>query len=106
MSKKTSSGGQDVGGSYAAQLPDALLRAFDTNDRINRYLIENLPVEAWRAKPPDGKGRSIASIVAHVHNVRVMWLKAARAGDLPEQLNRATVTPAEAVRAWEAAAQR
>lgn len=99
MPKKTSSGGEVAAQPYAAQLPEALLKAFDTNDRINRYLIENLPVEAWNAKP-DGKGRSIAAIAAHMHNVRVMWLKAAKGGDLPEQLNRATVTPAEAIKAW------
>jgi len=86
----------------AFSLPDALLNAFDTNDRINRYLIENLPAAAWRAEPPGGKGRTIAAIVAHVHNVRVMWLKAAAKGSaIPEQLDRATVTPAQAVKALE-----
>ncbi len=34
---------------------EALLAAFDTNDRINHYLIENLPEEAWRAEPPAGQ---------------------------------------------------
>ncbi|MGB8976266.1 MAG: DinB family protein [Terriglobales bacterium] len=84
-------------------LADALLGAFDTNDRINHYLIDNLPDEAWRAEPPDGKGRDIASIVAHMHNVRVMWLKAAggkaspeRDAKIPEQLDRHKVTPAQA----------
>jgi uncharacterized damage-inducible protein DinB len=81
------------------QLPQALLNAFDTNNRISVYLIENLPAEAWRAKPPGGKGRTIAAIVAHMHNVRVMWLKTAKAEDIPEQLERETVTPARAVRA-------
>jgi uncharacterized damage-inducible protein DinB len=87
--------------SYVAQLPAALLNAFKTNDRINHYLIDNLPPEAWSAKPVDGKGRTIAAIVAHMHNVRVMWLKAAKAQDIPEQLERATVTPAQALRALE-----
>ena len=45
-------------------LPQALLTSFDTNDRINQYMIENLPAEAWRADPPGGKGRTIAAIVA------------------------------------------
>src|SRR5215472_14041786 len=81
---------------YAAQLPAALLSAFHTNDRINHYLIENLPTAAWKAKPPGDKGRTIAAIVAHMHNVRVMWLKAAKAEEIPEQLDRATVTPAQA----------
>jgi len=88
--------------SYASQLPAALLNAFDTNNRINHYLIENLPREAWRAKPPDGKGRTIVAIVAHMHNVRVMWLKATKADEIPEQLDRATVTPAQAGQALEA----
>jgi uncharacterized damage-inducible protein DinB len=87
--------------SYLAHLPAALLNAFRTNDRINHYLIDNLPPEAWCAKPVDGKGRTIAAIVAHMHNVRVMWLKAAKAEDIPEQLDRATVTPAQALRALE-----
>lgn len=76
-------------------LPEALLAAFDTNDRINHYLIENLPAEAWRAEPPANKGRDIASIVAHMHNVRGMWLKAS-GGKIPEQLDRHKVTVAQA----------
>lgn len=80
-------------------LPQALLTAFETNDRINQYLIENLPSEAWRAEPPDGKGRTIAAIVAHMHNVRVMWLKAAKSPAIPEQLKKETVTPSQAAKA-------
>lgn len=87
--------------SYAAQLPETLLHALDTNNRISLYLIENLPTEAWNAKPPGGKGRTVAAIVAHMHNVRVMWLKAAKAEDIPEQLERSTVTPVEAAHALE-----
>src|SRR5579862_2739084 len=83
-------------------LSDALLTAFDTNDRINQYMIENLPAEAWRAEPPEGKGRTIAAIVAHIHNVRVMWLKAAAKGSkIPEQLDRSSVTPAQAAKGLE-----
>src|SRR5882672_10158232 len=81
-------------------LPEALLSAYDINDRINRYLIENLPDAAWRAKPPDGKGRDVASVVAHMHNVRVMWLKATK-GKIPAQLDKAMVTLAQAGKALE-----
>jgi uncharacterized damage-inducible protein DinB len=81
-------------------LPHALLNAFNTNDRINQYLIENLPAKAWIAEPPEGKGRTVAAIVAHMHNVRVMWLKAsARGSKIPEQLDRSSVTPAQASKA-------
>ena len=83
-------------------LPQALLTSCDTNNRINQYLIENLPAEAWRAEPPAGKGRTIAAIVAHLHNVRVMWLKAAAKGSkIPEQLDRTSVTRTEATKALE-----
>jgi len=86
---------------YVKQLPQALLNAFDTNNRINQYLIDNLPQEAWNAKHPDGKGRTIAAMVAHMHNVRVMWLKAAKSDEIPEQLDRTTVMPEQAVKALE-----
>ena len=86
---------------YLRQIPAALLNAFNTNNRVNHYLIDNLPPAAWKAKPPDGKGRTIPAIVAHMHNVRVMWLKAAKAEEIPGQLDRATVTPAQALHAFE-----
>jgi uncharacterized damage-inducible protein DinB len=79
-------------------LSEALLSAFDTNDHINQYLLESLPPEAWRAEPPNKKGRDIAGVVAHMHNVRVMWLKAAK-GKIPDQLDRFVVTPAQAKKA-------
>lgn len=82
-------------------LPQSLVAAFETNDRITRYLIENLPNDAWNAKPPDGKGRTVAAIVAHIHNVRVMWLKATKAESIPEQLEKSTVTPTQAAKALE-----
>jgi len=78
-------------------LSSALLNAFELNDRINQYLIDSLPANAWRAEPLGGKGRNIASIVAHMHNVRVMWLKAtAKGSTIPDQLERTKVTPAQA----------
>jgi len=80
---------------------DALLSAFDTNDLINQYLLDSLPAEVWRAEPPGNKGRDIAGVVAHMHNVRVMWLKATK-GKVPAQLDRFTVTPAQAKKALDA----
>lgn len=79
---------------------EALLNAFEINDRINHYVIDQLSPEAWRADPPDGKGRTIAAIVAHVHNVRIMWLKAAAKGSkIPAQLDRHSVTQTQAKKA-------
>jgi uncharacterized damage-inducible protein DinB len=81
-------------------LPEALLNAYATNDKITRYLAENLSDEAWRAEPPGGKGRTAAAIFSHIHNVRVMWLKAAAKGSkIPDQLDRHTVTRQQALKA-------
>ena len=77
----------------------ALLRSLDTSDRITRYLVENLTDDAWRAEPAGGKGRGIASIVAHIHNVRLMWLKAIKGAPLPAQLDKDAVTRDGALRA-------
>jgi uncharacterized damage-inducible protein DinB len=82
-------------------LAEALLAAFDTNDRINQYLLDSLPIEAWRAEPPGKKGRDVAGIVAHMHNVRVMWLKATK-GNVPDQLDKFTITVAQAKKALDA----
>ena len=67
-------------------LKAALISAFATNNRIDQYLIENIPAEAWAAKPPEGKGRTIAAIAVHIHNVRLMWLKAVGVAKLPAKL--------------------
>ncbi len=80
-------------------LGESLLSALATSERINQYLLEGLAAEAWRAETP-GEGRTIAAVVAHLHNVRLMWLKAAAKGiRVPAQLDRLKVTPAQARKA-------
>jgi uncharacterized damage-inducible protein DinB len=55
--------------------------AWASHDRINRYLLAAIPDEALGAVSAS-KGRTVAEQFAHIHNVRLMWLKAA----LPELL--------------------
>ncbi len=75
----------------------SLVSALATSERINQFLLEGLTDAAWRAEPPGGEGRTIAAIVAHVHNVRLMWLKVAAKGSrIPPQLDRSRVTRAQA----------
>jgi uncharacterized damage-inducible protein DinB len=79
-------------------LHQALLNAFETNERINQNLLENIPAPAWHTTP-SGKGRTIVAIVAHIHNVRVRWLKAAaKESGIPEQLDRNSTTPSQAAK--------
>lgn len=74
-------------------LPEGLVEMYATNDRITRYMIQNLDEESWHAEPPGGKGRTIGAVAAHIHNVRGMWLKAA-VGEQVEKLEPKTAARA------------
>jgi uncharacterized damage-inducible protein DinB len=54
-----------------------IAEAWAIHDRIHRYLLASLPDEALSAVSAS-KGRSVAEQFAHIHNVRLMWLKSAR----------------------------
>ncbi|AIE86153.1 DinB family protein [Fimbriimonas ginsengisoli] len=60
---------------------EALLDTWRINDRINRYLLDSIPPEALATAL--SKGKSVSGNLTHIHNVRLMWLKAA-APDLHE----------------------
>ena len=78
------------------QLDRAAVRIFAANDRVNQMLIEHLDPAVWRAKPP-GNTRTIAAIFAHMHNVRLKWVRlSAPHLKVPAQLNRAHCTPQQA----------
>lgn len=82
---------------------DAVLRSFSIHNRIHLYLLDSLAPEVWLATPPGGKGRTVAALVSHIHAVRLMWLKAAGAKELPAPLEK-TAMVAEAKEALEASA--
>jgi uncharacterized damage-inducible protein DinB len=78
------------------ELGRAAARTFAANDRIHQMLIEHLDPGAWRAKAP-GKGRSIAAIFTHIHNVRTKWIRlTAPHLKVPQQLSRSRCTPQQA----------
>jgi len=54
-----------------------VLEAWAIHDRINRYLLAAVPDAALSAVSAS-KGRTVAEQFAHIHNVRLMWLKAAQ----------------------------
>jgi len=51
-----------------------IAEAWAIHDRINRYLLAAVPDEALSAVSAS-KGRTVAEQFAHIHNVRLMWLK-------------------------------
>ncbi|HXM67047.1 MAG TPA: DinB family protein [Candidatus Acidoferrum sp.] len=72
------------------------VQIFAANERMNQILIEQLDPAAWRAKPA-GKGRSIAAIFTHMHNVRTKWVRlTAPHLKVPRQLERTQCTPQQA----------
>ena len=60
-----------------AEIRDTLLETYACNDAMNQLILSSLDPRAWRAQPPGqkGHGRTIAAIFAHLHNVRLSWLK-------------------------------
>lgn len=57
-------------------LAEQVLDTWRIHDRINRYLLAAVPAEAMGAVSAS-KGRTVGEQFAHVHNVRLMWLKQA-----------------------------
>lgn len=69
----------------AKQIPPdpntAILATYAINDAMNQLLLVHLDPRAWRATPPattkgsKKNGRTIGAIFAHMHNVRLKWLR-------------------------------
>ena len=81
-------------------LSAALLRSYAASARVNEYLVERLDPAIWRAKPPAPKMRTVAAIVAHMHNCALAYLRRASPKvAVPPDLDRHRVTQTAAVRA-------
>ena len=77
-----------------------LLKAYAANARVNQFLIEELDPAVWRAPSPLPRGRTIAAQFAHIHNCGLRYLeRTAPEYPVPEELERARVTPAQAAKA-------
>ena len=57
-------------------LRDQVLDTWRIHNRINLYLLDAIAPEALEDVGPT-KGRSVGLHIAHLHNVRLMWLKSA-----------------------------
>jgi uncharacterized damage-inducible protein DinB len=55
-------------------MDEQLTETWNINNRINLYLLDGIKDEAL-GDAPASKGRSVAEAFAHLHNVRLMWLK-------------------------------
>jgi len=53
-----------------------LVESWQIHDRINLYLLEAVDPQSLDSHSAS-KGRSVGEQIAHIHNVRLMWLKSA-----------------------------
>ena len=64
---------------------DQLLETWHINARLNLYLLDAIPEDQLAIKLE--KGKTVEGQFTHIHNVRLMWLKAS-APDLREPLEK------------------
>src|ERR671912_1538178 len=55
---------------------EQLLETWEIHNRINLYLLDSIPPEHL-GDLSASKGRTVGEQIAHIHNVRLMWLKQA-----------------------------
>ena len=63
--------------------PKSFEEMLAVSQSVNLSLLRAIPDALWPAPPPTGKGRSIAQLFAHIHNVRLLWLVAQKRENLP-----------------------
>jgi uncharacterized damage-inducible protein DinB len=73
-------------------MEDQLIETWEIHNRVNLYLLDAIP-DAALANVAGSKGRMVGEQFAHIHDVRLMWLKAAA----PELLEGLEKVPKELV---------
>lgn len=83
---------------------ESTLDVWRLNNRVTKYLFENIPGKVWAKKIPGAPRRTIRMIGGHIHNCRCMWIKMIgekRGLKIPKNVNRHKVTRSELIRALE-----
>jgi uncharacterized damage-inducible protein DinB len=81
-------------------MEEQFIETWNIHNRINRYVLDALPAEALGVVAPT-KGRTVFQLFAHVHNVRLLWLKAS-APELMEGLEKLEGTNGTHEQLWTA----
>jgi uncharacterized damage-inducible protein DinB len=55
--------------------PLDLISVWQTNNRVTKFFVENLPKEIWSQKIPGMPQRTVRMVAGHMHNARCMWIK-------------------------------
>jgi uncharacterized damage-inducible protein DinB len=56
-------------------LIEQVLSTWRLHDRINLYLLQSIPKEGLEAVPLASRGPNVAQVFAHMHEVRIAWLR-------------------------------
>ncbi|HEY1767880.1 MAG TPA: DinB family protein [Terracidiphilus sp.] len=86
--------------SIGDSIPNMILDAWKTNNRVTVFLIERLPAALWEARVPGAPRRTIRMIAGHMHNARCMWLKTLgkeHGIPVPPSVSRHTVKPEDLI---------
>jgi uncharacterized damage-inducible protein DinB len=82
-------------------LTQGMVETWELNEHVNQIVLEHLEAAAWRAQLPKNKGRTIAAIFSHVHNVRCKWVRlSAPHLKAPSQLDHSRCTQQQVKRAF------
>ena len=57
-------------------MKEQIVETWRIHARINEYILDAVEPEALETSP--AKGRNVGQMFAHIHNVRLLWLKSAR----------------------------
>lgn len=57
------------------KLIDQVLNTWRVHNRINLYLLQQIPEKGFAAVPLASRGRNVAQVFAHMHKVRIAWLR-------------------------------
>jgi uncharacterized damage-inducible protein DinB len=54
---------------------ESLIAAWRTSNRVTTDLVRQLPSALWDVSVPGGRGRTVRTVMAHLHNARCSWIK-------------------------------
>jgi uncharacterized damage-inducible protein DinB len=68
----------------STQLIEQILSTWRVHNRINLYLLEEIPKRGFDAVPHGSRGRNVAEQFNHMHRVRTAWLHYHTTGKRPK----------------------
>ena len=55
--------------------PDIIVAAWNTDNRVTTFLVEELPGELWPLTIPGTPRKTFRALLSHIHNARCAWVR-------------------------------